>query len=268
MAVRLAFSSEQTLLGVGKEIQGALHHHIAIDELGHADAGADDVEHLLEELAAHPLRVAARQRRLGQVQVVARIQDHVVHFCGGIFAIFGIAAERDALAQVGRVLQGDLLAIVVADLIQLDDEVLEHEDCLVITDQAGSLVGLIERLEVLAQVSLRIAAADLFDLRDDVTEEVALDGFAQVAGRMLGHPLADLGDVEQFLLAVGIRFFRRHLAGQLGIAVGQANDGLHDDAAGLIEGELVGIRQAHLEGRLALVDLFDHAGKPIPVHPG
>ena len=159
------------------------------------------------------------------MQVVARIQDHVIHFCGGIIAILGIAAERDALAQVGRVLQGDLLAIVVADLVQLDDEVLEHEDRLVITDQTGGLVGLIERLEVLAQVSLRIAAAHLLDLRDDVTEEVALDGFPQVPGRMLGHPLADLGDVEQFLLAHGIRLFRRHLPGQLGIAVSQADNG-------------------------------------------
>ena len=142
------------------------------------------------------------------------------------------------------------------------------KDCLVISDQTGSLVGLIERLEVLAQVSLRIAASDLFDLGDDVTEEVALDGFSQIPGRMLGHPFADLGDVEQFLLADGIRLFRRHLSGQFSITVSQANKGPHDNETGFIEGELVGIRQPHLEGRLSLLDLFDHAGKPIPVHPG
>ena len=109
---------------------------------------------LLQELAAHSLRVDARQRRLRQVKVVTCIQDHVIHFSGGIISIFGKASERDALTQVGGVLQGDLLAVVVADLVQLDNEVLEHKDGLVVPDKSGGLVGLIERLQILAQVRL------------------------------------------------------------------------------------------------------------------
>ena len=61
------------------------------------------------------------------MKVAACIQDHIVHFRGGILPILGEASERDALAQVGRVLQGDLFAKVIADFVQLDQEVLEHE---------------------------------------------------------------------------------------------------------------------------------------------
>ena len=182
-----------------KRIEGPFHHHIAIDELRHADTGADHIEDLLQELAAHLLRVDARQRGLWQFQVRCSIEDQVIHFRGGIIAIFGIPSERDALTQVGGVLQGDLLSIVIADLVQLDEEVLEHEDRLLVIDQAGRLVTLIERLQVLAQVSLRVAATHLLDLCSDVTEEVALDGFSQVPGGMFGHPFAGLGDGDQFL---------------------------------------------------------------------
>ena len=86
--------------------------------------------------------------------------------------------------------------VVVADLVQLDEQELQQVGRFFRTDQAGRLVALIERLEVLAQVGLRVAATDLLDLRADVTQEVALDGFPQVPGRVLGNPLAGLGDVE------------------------------------------------------------------------
>ncbi len=135
------------------------------------------------------------------------------------------------------------------------------------TDQAGRLVALVERLEVLAQVGLRVAAADLLDLRRDVAEEMALDGFPQVPGRMLGHVLAHLGDVQQLLHPLGVRLLRRHLAGQLGIAVRQPDDRPHRDEAGLVEVELGGVRQPHVEGLLPLLDLLDHAGEALVVDP-
>ena len=85
-------------------------------------------------------------------------------------------------------------------------EVLEHVGRFFRTDQPGRLVALIVRLKVLAEVGLGVAAAHLFDFRADVTKEVALDGLAQVAGRMLGHPFAGLGNGDQ-LLPYGSAFF-------------------------------------------------------------
>ena len=61
----------------------------------------------------------------------------------------------------------------------------------------------------------------------------------KVAGGMLGHPAADLRDLEQlrltgFVLAVG-----GHLLGQVGVAVRQADDGVgHHDLGAIEEGLL------------------------------
>ena len=134
------------LLRAPEEVQGPLDHDVAVDELGHADAGVDDVEDLLQELAAHLLRVAAGERRLGQLQVLGGIEDQVVHLRRRVVSILGEAAERDALAEVGGVLDGDLLAVVVPDLVELDEEELEQVDGFLRTDQAGRLVTLVERL--------------------------------------------------------------------------------------------------------------------------
>ena len=248
-------------------MQGPLDHHIGVHELRHANTGADDIEDLFEEFAAHPLRVDARQRRLWQAEIACCIQDQVVHFRGGIFTILGIAPEGDALPQVGGVLQGDFLAVVVANFVQLDDEILEHERCFVRTDQSGSFVALIEGLEVLAQVGLGVTAADLLDFRTDVTEEVALHGFSQVPGRMLGNPFAGLGNGNQLCFAGRVFFLGRHFPGQLGIAMSQADNGLHGDETSFIEVELGGIRQPHLEGHLPLLDFLDHARKALRCRP-
>ena len=196
------------------------------------------------------------------------IEDQVVHFRGGILAILGEPAERDALAQVGGVLYGDLLAEVVADLVQLDEEVLEHERRVLRTDQPGRLVALIVGLEVLAQIGLGVAAADLFEFRAEVAEEVSLNRFSQVPGRMLRNPFAGFGNRDQLRLAGRVLLLGRHLPGQLGIAMRQADDGPHDDEAGFIEVELAGVGQAHVEGRLTLLDLLDHGGQAMVVDPG
>ncbi len=201
------------------------------------------------------------------MEVTGGIENQVVHFGGSIFPILGEASEGDALAQVGRVLQGDLLAEVVADFVQLDEEVLEHERRVLRTDQSGRLVPLIVGLEVLAQIGLGVAATDLLELRAKVTEVVALDGFPQVSGRMFGHPFAGLGDGDQLRLAGCILFLGRHVPGQLGVAMRQSHDGPHDDEAGFIEVELAGIGQAHLEGSLAFFDLLDHGGESVVVDP-
>ena len=100
----------------------------------------------------------------------------------------------------------DLLTIVIADLVQLDNEVLEHEDCIVIGDESGGLVGLKVWVQVLAQEGLRVPAAWLFDLYKQVTEEVGLYGFPQVAGGVLGNPLAGLGKGNQLRLAGFVLF--------------------------------------------------------------
>ena len=107
---------------------------------------------------------------------------------------------------------------------------------------------LIVGLQVLAQIGLGVAAADLFEFRADVTEEVALDGLSQVPGRMLGHPFAGFGDRDQLRLAGRVLLLGRHFPGQLGIAMSQADNGPHDDEAGFIEVELAGIGQAACRG--------------------
>ena len=70
--------------------------------------------------------------------------------------------------------------------------------------------------------------------------------------------------------ALRVAFFLlgRHFPGQFGIAMSQADNGPHDDEAGFIEVELAGIGQAHVEGRLSLLDLLDHGGQPMVVNPG
>ena len=268
MQVRRAFSRVSPFLLFAKRLRARLTITSPLTNCGMPTTGVDDVEDLLEELAAHLLGVAAGQRRLRQPQVLRGVEDQVVHLRGGVLPVFGEASEGDALAQVGRVLQSHLLSVVVADLVQLDEEVLEHEGRLLGIDQARRLVTLIERLQVLAEVGLGVAATDLLDLRADVAEEVALDGFPQVPGRMLGHPLAGLGDGDQLRLAGCVLLLRRHLPGQLGIAVRQPDDGLHRDQAGLVEVELRCVRQPHVEGLLPLLDLLDHAGQALVVDPG
>ncbi len=132
----------------------------------------------------------------------------------------------------------------------------------------AALSRLIVGLEVLAQIGLGVTAAHLFEFRADVTEEVALDGFSQVPGRMLGHPFAGFGNRDQLRLAGRVLLLGRHFPGQFGIAMSQADNGPHDDEAGFIEVELAGIGQAHVEGRLPLLDLLDHGGQPMVVNPG
>ena len=85
---------------------------------------------------------------------------------------------------------------------------------------------------------------------------------------MLGNPFAGFGNRDQLRLTGFVLFLCRHFPGQLGITMSQADNGPHDDEAGFIEVELGGIRQPHVEGRLPLLDLLDHAGKPIVVNPG
>ena len=95
-----------------------------------------------------------------------------------------------------------------------------------------------------------------------------LDRLPQVAGRILGNPLAGLGDGDQLGLAGGVLLLGRHLPSQLRVAMRQADDGLHDDERSLVEVELGGVRKPHLEGHLALLDLLDHARETFPVDPG
>ena len=69
-------------------------------------------------------------------------------------------------------------------------------------------------------------------------------------------------------LRVAFCLLGRHVPGQFGIAMRQAHNGPHDDEAGFIEVELAGIGQAHVEGRLPLLDLLDHGGQTMVVNPG
>ncbi len=85
---------------------------------------------------------------------------------------------------------------------------------------------------------------------------------------MLGNPFAGFGNRDQLCLAGFVLFFCRHFPGQLGIAMSQADNGPHYDEAGFIEVQLAGIGQAHVEGRLSLLDLLDHGGQPMVVNPG
>ena len=85
---------------------------------------------------------------------------------------------------------------------------------------------------------------------------------------MLRHPFAGFGNRDQLRLAGRVFLLGRHVPRQFGIAMSQADNGPHDDEAGFIEVELAGIGQAHVEGRLTLLDLFDHGGQPMVVDPG
>ena len=101
-----------------------------------------------------------------------------------------------------------------------------------------------------------------------MTEEVALNGFSQVPGRMLGHPFTGLGDGNQLLLAGRVLLLGCHIPGQFCIAIREADNGPHQDEAGFIEVHLAGIGQAHFQGRLPFLDFLDHGGQPMVVNPG
>ena len=252
---------------VAPEVQGPLHHNIRVEELRETDAGPNHIEHFLDELARSLRGKRNRERRLGQCEIERGIENHVVHFRRGIATVLGITRKGDTLSQVGGVRLGDSLAIVVVDLIQLDGEVLEHEDRVFIGDESGRLVGLIERLKVLTQIGLGVPAADLLKFCNDVTEEVTLDGLPQVAGGILGNPLAGFGEGDQLRFAGCVLLLRRHFTSQLGIAMGIADRRPHHDEGCLIEVELGEVRHPHLEGHLPLLHLLDHAGKALAVNP-
>jgi hypothetical protein len=66
-----------------------------------------------------------------------------------------------------------------------------------------------------------------------------LEGFAERARGILGHPVADLGDLLQFLFALRIRLLGGQFGGERGVALGPGRHRITGDDDGIEEWLLI-----------------------------
>ena len=98
-------------------------------------------------------------------------------------------------------------------------------------DPALGHVLLVERPHVLVHTALSHGAGGLLDAVEQLAPPLRLERFPERAGRVLRHPLAHVGDLQQLLLPWGVLFLRRQFSRELRVTPGPGRHGVagHDD---------------------------------------
>ena len=151
----------------------------------------------------------------------------------------GAVREQAAEVDVGEVGVGAALGGGDAHLgrrgvvVELDEEALEELLRPLPRERAVGESALVEGQQVLVEVA-GVEGVPAVELGDDgeVAEPVGLQRLVEVAGRVGRDAAADVGDLLQLRLALGVRSPRRELLRPLGVALGEAEDGVAGDVHG------------------------------------
>ena len=160
--------------------------------------------------------------------------------CVTLVGAVAAVPQQPGQVEVGEVRVGAALGRGHAHLgrrrvvVELHEEALQQFLRPIPGERAVGQALLVEGPEVLVQVAGAegVPAVQLGDDRQ-VAEPVGLQGLVEVPRGVGGHPAADLGDLQQFLLAEGIGRRRGLRLGQLRMALGEADDGIAGDGHGL-----------------------------------
>ena len=248
-------------------VAGVLDGHAVVDkellvglianEGRHADAGAHHLESAAQQLGRSLLVHAQGDGVVRQGRLLGSVQDQVGELVGGVLAGLGNHAADGGVVPLGHagVLGAVGLAGDAVDLHDLHAEDLEQLENLLVGDQAGLDVVLVERVEQLVHAPERSGGAGA---GHEEGHPVGLDGLAEGLGRVVRDLAADAGHLQQLGLALRVRALGRLGLGQVGVAAGPAAPGLKDadDALPvhlLLDGVDLGVAQV-LEALLGLGD--------------
>ena len=219
--------------------------------------------------------VSNRQIGLLELDVLGRLDHHVGQLVSRIVAVFidAAAAGLDSDAVAGRVLRGDLV-LEQAHFRDLDPQAVQQLLCIVVRQDARFLIRLVVGIQVLVQTAQIVRGCVLLHEAGVFVGKDGLAGLIEAARRMLRYPAADLCDLEQLCLALLVRALRRHLFGEVCMAVCQMDDRVRCQDLRLVEEGFLQIARHRIVQRRQLLFRFllecaqalaqDHA----PAHRG
>ena len=212
-------------------VQG--HHFLVVDELREPGAILNGQGDLIQETVGRARMDADREVGVGHREFALGLEEQIGQLVGGVLSLGRLAADGDGfpvgIAFLEFIARG--VDVQVDELGHVDPHAFEQFLGFLGGQRAFFNILLVVRIEVLVHAAVgNDGAGLLFDAREHLHEPLALDGFAEVAGRISGHMLANVGHAEQFLLADRIGRCGGGVAGKLRMALRPDHDGVaHDD---------------------------------------